>query len=561
VSELSASVAVAPLGVLIVSDDPDTRMLLSRAIASAGDHPSSVLDLADAVALAVKNDSAVAFVDVTMPGGSGVALVHHLQAVRPDIAVYVMCPPAKVPLALEAMALGAAGMITLPASGDSILRATSEVRERRAAMALLVRLEKEVLSLRKRTLEMQRLTKLVPRATSRELVRAAADAFLAVSGAKGLAIFLVDETGHVLASQLGESALPERLDDVGLEAAGAVAHRELLPIGSGSRRFGTVIVDRPHPDRRAALSDLVTFVASLFAIKQEPRGRTSALPASTGAPSDGGGSRARFEPLSRFEALAAREVEKARRHRRKLSIAALAPTDVLGARTVRIEDLLLKVLREGDVLGRDESEDEVLLLLPDTSALGAQLCRRRIGLGAFGLATFPDDGPTIETLLHVARTRREEAQRSVVRALNLAPKGLREIVDSLLACPLVDAGLGSPYPLILAIPAAHSLVLHMTYEARRRGPASILVTSSGGMAFASAVREACAAPGEPSTVTLADLQDVPGCEAVEVVVIAAEHGTWACCGVAEKERFFAAHAADAMLADLLVQKLSPGGAP
>jgi hypothetical protein len=126
----------------------------------------------------------------------------------------------------------------------------------------------------------------------------------------------------------------------------------------------------------------------------------------------------------------------------------------------------------------------------------------------------------------------------------------------LLACPLVDAGLGSPYPLILAIPAALSLVLHMTYEARRRGPASILVTSNGGMAFASAVREACSAPGEPSMLTVVDVRDLPGCQDVDVVVIAAEHGTWACCGVAKKERFFAAHAADAMLADLLAQKLT-----
>ncbi len=547
-SELSASVAVAPLSVLIVTSDPETRALIARAVAGAGDHPASVLDVADAVALATKTQPVVAFVDVSTAGGSGVALVHHLQAVSPDIAVYVLATAAKIHVALEALALGAAGMITLPASGDTVLRATSEVRERRAAMELLVRLEKEVLSLRKGAHEMQRLAKLVPRSTLLDLARAAAEAALGVSGAKGVALYLVEAEGvHVLASQLGESALPERLDDTTLESAGAGPHRELLPIGSGTRRYGTVIVDRPHADRRAGLSDLVTFVASLFAIKQEPRADAS-LP----APENG---RARFEPLARFENMAQREVEKARRHRRKVSIA-VAPTEVLGTGPHAIEDLLQKVLREGDVLGRDESQDEVLLLLPDTGALGAKLCRRRIGLGAVGLATFPDDGGTSEALLHVARTRREDAARSVVRALNLAPKGLRAIVDSLLACPLVDAGLGSPYPLILAIPAALSLVLHMTYEARRRGPASILVTSNGGMAFASAVREACAGPGEPSIVTAVDIRDLPGCEDVAVVVIAAEHGTWACCGVAEKERFFAAHAADAMLADLLAQKLT-----
>jgi hypothetical protein len=59
-------------------------------------------------------------------------------------------------------------------------------------------------------------------------------------------------------------------------------------------------------------------------------------------------------------------------------------------------------------------------------------------------------------------------------------------------------------------------------------------------------------------VTLADVRDLPGCQELEAVVIAAEHGTWACCGLAEKERFFAAHASDAMLADLLAQKLSQG---
>ena len=87
---------------------------------------------------------------------------------------------------------------------------------------------------------------------------------------------------------------------------------------------------------------------------------------------------------------------------------------------------------------------------------------------------------------------------------------------------------------------------------------SVLVTGPHGLGFASAVRAASSAgsvEGELPDVSEVDLRGTDG-EGVEAVVVAAEHGTWTCCGVLQRDRFKAVHAADTMLADLVARKLA-----
>ncbi|MEO7112872.1 MAG: hypothetical protein ABI183_20685, partial [Polyangiaceae bacterium] len=208
-------------------------------------------------------------------------------------------------------------------------------------------------------------------------------------------------------------------------------------------------------------------------------------------------------------------------------------------------------------------------LLPDTGAVDAQLLRKRLNTVVAGVATFPQDGDRPEILLDCARRRRAAVVSSPIRDLDQRVGGLRAFIDALLEAPLVDSGIGSPYPLELAPAAAASLVYYTCVEARRGGMPWILVTepaekrpssrsphsSRDFASFAAAAREACAAPGEPATIVQSRLRAEPGAEDVEAIVVLAEHGLWACCGVEDRDRFVAVHAADAALVDALARKV------
>jgi hypothetical protein len=53
-----------------------------------------------------------------------------------------------------------------------------------------------------------------------------------------------------------------------------------------------------------------------------------------------------------------------------------------------------------------------------------------------------------------------------------------------------------------------------------------------------------------------DVSAAPGCENIEVCALVAEHGTYAFAGRVEGHSVRAVHAADPLLADLLIQRLS-----
>ncbi len=520
--------------VLVISEDPETLRTISNAVNGMGDRAVPVRDLAEAIALAGSLRPALAFVDITLAGGGGLALVHHLPAVHAEIAVYVMAPGSKLHIALEGLTLGATGMLTLPPSGDAVMRAIGEVRERLASSVQHAGQEEELSLQRRRGDHMHRLVRIAAKAGWTELARMVAEAVAELTRARAVSAYRIAEGALMRVALVGSSDAPDEAKAEGeLETYG-----EIFSLGTG-----TIVVELGQEDRRGLAAELTGFATALLGLSGH--GGNPDAPEST-----------RFEPLARFALLAVREVEKARRYKRQVTFAAMRPIDNQAPPNApKLEDLFQLLIRDGDVLGRDDAAEEVLLMLPDTGALGGQLFRRRFGLRALGLATFPQDGSTSERLVRVARQRAEDARRSPVRMLGLATKGLRDIIDNLLDCPMFDAGLGSSYPLDLALPAALSLVEHACIEARRGGAVSIIVAAHERAGFASAVREACRREGDKVTLVEVDLRLVPRGEALEAVVVAAEHGTWICCGLSEKDRIKAVHAADAMLADLLAIKL------
>jgi ActR/RegA family two-component response regulator len=537
----ATGLALNVLNVLVICNDADALRTFQQAVIPLGDRVTGALDLAEAIAQAASIKPEVAFVDVTLGDGTGLALVHHIQAVDPGIEIYVMAPSAKLHMALEGLTLGATSMLTLPTTGDAVLRAVGEVRQRRGMAHHRERVERELGQARRSVEAMQQLAKMAARGGKDDLLRAMADAIVDVGSARAASVYQPDGVTLARVASSGPVTAPENAVEPDLERFTVKDGRETFALGTGA-----VVVEGADVTSQAAIIDLTTFGSHLLALAARG-GLRGAEPART-----------RFEPLGRFQGMIAREVENARRHGRKVSVAAILFSDPLGAvrRPVKLEEAFRGILREGDVLGRDEGDDEVLLLLPDTGALGAQLCRRRIGMGAVGLSTFPQDANSAESLMVLARKRAELSLRSPVRMLDLGRKSLRDIVDALLACPLVDAGPGSPYPLDVVIPSALELVHHTCIEARRAGDISVLVTARQGIGFSSAVREACSLPGDKTTVMEVELRDSKDSAEVDAIVVTAEHGAWVCCGVLERDRFKAVHAADGMLADLVARKLA-----
>ena len=544
----------AEIGALVVSSDTEILGICERALTASGDSAFAVMDLAEAIAMATSRDTSIAFIDVALAGTGGLALVHHLLAVRPDVSIYVMSTQDKMGKALEGLSLGATGIIPLPATGDAVMRAVSEVRAKKEATARVADLEHELHLVRSTVRQMQRVTAMAAGAPRRELARAAAEAIAEACGAMAVAIYFSSEKqlgSYDRVAEVGGGHLPEHATEVELEALGERKERVIFPLRSETRTLGRVVVEVEEGARRAIASDLVVFTAALVAMastQQRPSGEmVSPVSQKLLAPI-----------LSRqeIEHALAKAIEEARAKSKRVSIASIISAGAPFSATPEILTQTFAPLRQkNDALGR--AGDEVLLLMPDTGAVAARLLRKRLDTIVAGIATFPQDGDRPEILLDRARRRRAAIVASPIHALDQRVRELRAFVDALLETPLVG-GVGSPYPLELTREAAAALVYHTCIEARRTGMPSILVThrADDTGVFARAVRDACKAPGEPATIVESRLRSEPGTDAVEAVVVLAEHGVWACCGIEEKDRFVAVHAADAAMADALARKLA-----
>src|SRR5262245_31584715 len=123
------------LQVVAVVRDPAAIDLLEGALVHSGDRLSLASELSDGLTLVSAQVPDVALVDVTLGDAAGLAVVHHIRALSPQTAVFAITRPEKLELGMQAMALGSAGTLVLPLSGDDVLTALSDVRQRRAERA------------------------------------------------------------------------------------------------------------------------------------------------------------------------------------------------------------------------------------------------------------------------------------------------------------------------------------------------------------------------------------------------------------------------------------------
>ena len=109
--------------ILIVDDEQQIRSLLSITFTRAGFEVSTASSGRDAVGCCSTQTFDVVLSDVRMPEISGIDLLRQLRALKIGLPVIVITGHADVPLAVEAMKIGAADFIEKPFDDDVLLAA------------------------------------------------------------------------------------------------------------------------------------------------------------------------------------------------------------------------------------------------------------------------------------------------------------------------------------------------------------------------------------------------------------------------------------------------------
>ncbi len=557
---------VLPLEVLAVTADPELARTLELVVEDDGDVLRSATTVEAALAAVRARPVVVAFVDLSVEAGAALALCHHLPALLGGVEVHAIVRPAELERGAEALSLGAAGVLVTPLTGDALARVLAATRERARREEQSRALEAKGVAERRRIEVYERLVRFARGAAPSEAVRAIVEGVAQLSGAKGVALYATfadEKSDRLRLAAVGDAVdLPATSPPADLARLVSLRSARVVPLVAAGTELAMLVLDGVPLALEAEVANVADLAAAMLAIldRQDHGGRIVASPSS-------------------FLAVAERLLLLAARHERRASVLALSFADsATPARRDAAAAEISEIVRATDALSGND-EGDLLLFLPETGGLGAHACRRRIVArlsgdrrarprGAprgpesqrpsalspvcIGVATFPHDGTSLRRLVRSARTRAQDDARSAVHALGLDQLSLPELVDALLARPMLDAGPRSPFPLDVASPALFSLVARACTEAKRGGAPSVTTTLQPGLGVAAAARSA-------SSPRVLDVRGQAGCEDLEAVVVESEHGTWVCTGRLRGDRFHGTHAADPLLADLLVRRLTAGG--
>jgi DNA-binding NarL/FixJ family response regulator len=550
----------------IVADQP-ARALFAKVVRD--DRLIITGDVAEAVAVCEENQPDVAFVEIGMHDGAGLALVHHLKAVVPSITVYALSSRDALEAAANAVALGGAGVIMMPLAGDDVLSAISAVKGKLADLALRTDLDRA----RQRETRMAAWMAVAADLAGSPSCAAAAERFVEVLAqvtGSASAVYLAGADRPAELSRAAAGAALELAPLMGMEPEILdFARRELLavlPLAARSVRAGQILLAPPQSAALAGaeLDAMLRLLAAqaavafaLFAERERTGGAAIKDPASSAY------------SFAYYVDVAGREIDKARRYGRRFSIATVAfdreaPPPLSHA---EMADQLLKAARDTDILAQVD-EHEFHLLMPESDGLTAQAARRRVlsrltdrgvlprGLQV-GVSTFPHDGQNLSQLLRVARRRAEATRWSLVRKLTPDQTSLVDLLDALsfeLEIPPPSA-VSAARPLDLPITDAVALATAVAADAIRGGSTVIVVAHHERLSLGAAVRASLGAPREGVTVHAIDVRNAPSGETLEALAVIAEHGSYALLGRIEGGSVHGLHAADPLLTDLLAERL------
>jgi ActR/RegA family two-component response regulator len=557
-----------PLRVLAVVDDDAVARAIAHVVTEDGDMFLSANSVAEAVTMATESGADVAFVELGVEDGAALALCHHLEAVAPGVNVHAIVHPHEIERGGEAMSLGAAGVIVAPPTGDAIARVLAQVKAEAARQRQVNVLEQKLVRERKRLETYDRLVRFARGAAPSDAVRAIVDGVAQLSAAEGVALYATfgkDDSERVLLAALGSALdLPSTSQPADLSRLVQARSARVVPLVAASGELGMLVLDRAPATPEAEIAPLADLAAAMLSLvdKQDHVDESVKI----------------FSPRH-FRTVAERMLTLASRHDRRASVLAVS---IPGDRPNRREEAaqeISDIVRTTDALCGTE-EGDMLIFLPETTGLGAHVCRRRIlarlhgerrarpkganagpssnprsnksSTVAVGVATFPHDGTSLKRLVKSARARAYDDTRSSVHMLGLDVMSLAEIVDQLIARPILEAGPRSPYPLDIACTALFSLAARACKEGLRGGEANVTTTLQTGLGVAAAARQV----GNPRVI---DVRAEHNAENIEAIIVEAEHGAWVCCGRVVGERFRGVHAADPLLADVIERRLTAAG--
>jgi ActR/RegA family two-component response regulator/GGDEF domain-containing protein len=568
------------LNVVAIVSSPEAIELMSRTLGSSSDRLSVATDLAEGLVRISSQVPDVAFVDVTLGEGAGLAVLHHIRALAPNVTVFALTTADRLALGMQAAALGSAGTLVMPLSGDELLNALSDVRTRRVERDERIRLERVASLSRRHASLVEQVAEIAESATRREAADRLADVLVSGVGVRSAAVYVPAAEGSRqlmrVADVGGGADAPSFCDEMELLNHARERGLEILRLALRREQSGLVLLGKTADGTDAASSfpllpliaaQATTALALIGAREQSHRG----------AMKDPSSSAYTF---AYFVDVAGREIDMARRHSRRFALATIgvqfeSVPEVNVEPTVLVADHVLSAVRDTDVLARVDA-NEFYLLLPETGGLGAHTCRRRVlaelserqsdvpGLEvavSVGVATFPHDGGDLSRLLRVAKHRAEASQNSVVLKLRLYNLPLPSLVDALLG-QLSAATLSGPRgleaPHYIELPAMDlvGLALAAVSEAARAGHARIVASVHSGISVGGAVRAEHGRDGEGLRFDAVDVTALEGCANLDVLCVVAEHAAYVLLGRTESNVVRAVHASDPLLVDLVLRKLS-----
>ena len=183
----ASSVRGPRLTVLAILSDASSRALFPKVVR---DRLLVTDDLAEGLALAEQSPPDVAFVEIGMGDGAGLALVHHLKAVVPGVSVYALSSRRALEAAANAVALGGSGLIMMPVGGDEILSAIGAVKIKLADKAMRAEYERASLAYARAAGWMARVAALAASTSRAAAAEQLVEVLIEATGAAGAAIYL-----------------------------------------------------------------------------------------------------------------------------------------------------------------------------------------------------------------------------------------------------------------------------------------------------------------------------------------------------------------------------------
>jgi PleD family two-component response regulator len=577
-SQPSIPIALS-LRVLFVADDQETIRVVQRTTLSTHDELIIATDLSDGLAKANALGPELVFIDIGMGNAAGLAVVHHLRALDPQVTIFALTRNDRLDLGPQAVTLGAHGVLVLPLSGDEVFSTLSQVRARRSERAENDRLRREAEASRRAQKLADALSQILAAPSRRDAAERLA-VLLSQAGAQRVLAYLPAGEGSRQLVRLGTVGPADRAptfcEDFELLAFAQLDQLQVVRLTLERQTSAILLLGSdltlPLTPLLDSLSIIGPQIAMTLALVME-REQTS-----RGAMKDPSSSAYTF---AYFVDVAGREIDKARRHARRFALATLGveqrrdpTTSLLRSTAIEVAESVLSCVRDTDVLARVD-DSEFYLLLPETGGIGAHACRRRVmqqllgpgGLrssghpeldAAMGVATFPQDGVDLSQLLRVARHRADASRTSPVRRLGLDRLPLPEILDALFwRLGEASQGLGLTAPQIIELPLMDvvGLAAAAVGEAARSGGTRIVASQRSGLSIGAAVRAALSQLRDEVALDVADISGQPACRDLEVLILIAEHGTYALLGRTTQGLLRAVHSSDPVLADLLVQRL------